>query len=205
MAMADLAALRAVLAREAARRARTGQLPGTVLPRLRLLTTAELLCPGAPPARAADAAGELAALCAALGQMLRRPAGWLAADLPPGPLPVLVRPALLQGAVLCWLRGALAGGAAAVRLCCQPAGGAAVLQLLGCGMAGDAAALWRRLAAEAGGHAVFLAGRTAGAAARLPAADGLPVRPVPAPADLLADRYSLPRLYLDGFCAEPER
>ena len=43
------------------------------------------------------------------------------------------------------------------------------------------------------------------AAVRLPAADGLPLRPAAAPADLLADRYSLPRLYLDGFCAEPEQ
>ena len=204
--MADLAALRAVLAREAARRARTGQLPGTVLPRLRLLTTAELLCPGgaARPRRRRrrGACGPVrrpgGRCCAA------PPAGWRL-TCPPGRCLSWCGLPCCRVAVLCWLRGALAGGAAAVRLCCQPAGGAAVLQLLGCGMAGDAAALWRRLAAEAGGHAVFFGGAdgwSGGAPARRRRPAGAPV---PAPADLLADRYSLPRLYLDGFCAEPER
>ena len=204
--MPDLAALRGALAAQAARRTLAGRLPGPVIPRLRLLTTAELLCPAPPPGRAVDAAAELAALCAAAGQTLRRRAGWLRADLCGGPAPVLARGALLQAAVLAWLRGALLAGAPGVRLGCRMAGGAAVIELAGGGdPRGDAAALLRRLAGEAGGGLLLTAGGAFGAALRLPAADGLPLCPAPCPGDLLADRYGLPRLYLDGFCAEPER
>ena len=204
--MPDLSTLRESLAGQAARRARAGLLPGPVLPRLRLLTTAELLCPAAPPACAADVAGELAALCGAASQMLRRRDGWLRAELCPGPLPVLARSALVQGAVLAWLRGALLCDAPQVHLCCRAAGGAAVIELQGgADPRGDAAALLNRLAGEAGGTLLAVAGERFCAAVRLPAADGLPLRPAPCPADLLADRYSLPRVYLDGFCAEPER
>lgn len=204
--MPDLTALRGALADQAARRALCGRRPGPVLPRLRLLTTAELLCPAPPPACAADAAGELDALCRAAAEMLRRRPGWLAARLDAGPLPVLARPALLQAAVLAWLRCALQAGADGVRLCCRAAGCAAVLELAGgADPRGDAAALLARLAGEGGGSAVFAARGRFAAAVRLPTADGLPLRPAAAPADLLADRYSLPRLYLDGFCAEPEQ
>ena len=69
---------------------------------------------------------------------------------------------------------------------------------------GDAAALLERLAREAGGTALFLAHGAFGAALRLPRADGLPMRRPARAEELLADRYALPRLYLDGFCAEPE-
>lgn len=204
--MPDLTTLRQCLAGQAARRARAGLLPGPVLPRLRLLTTAELLCPSAPPACAADAAGELAALCTTAREMLRRRTDWLRAELCPGPLPVLARGTLIQGAVLAWLRGALLTAAPQVSLCCRAAGGAAVLELQGgADPRGDAAALLTRLAGEAGGTLLTAAGEAFGAALRLPAADGLPLRPVPCPEELLADRYSLPRVYLDGFCAEPER
>ena len=75
--MAEFSHGREALAAQAARRALACRLPGPVLPRLRLLTTAELLCPAPPPGCASDAAGELSALCAAAGQMLRRPAFWL--------------------------------------------------------------------------------------------------------------------------------
>lgn len=167
--MSDLTALRAALAKEASRRARQGQLPGSLLGRLRLVTTAELLCPAPPPVCAADAAGELRALCLAAEQMLRRRSGWLQAEVCRGPLPVLARATLLQAAVLAWLRGALVCGAPGVLLCCRQAGG------------------------------------DFSAALRLPAADGLPLRPVPDPRELMTDRYGLPRMYLDGFCAEPER
>ena len=108
--------------------------------------------------------------------------------------------------MLAWLRCALQAGADGVRLCCRAAGCAAVLELAGgADPRGDAAALLARLAGEGGGSAVFAARGRFAAAVRLPAADGLPLRPAAAPADLLADRYSLPRLYLDGFCAEPEQ
>lgn len=204
--MPDFSSLRSALAGQAAHRARRGLAPGPVLSRLRLLTTAELLCPAPPPGRAADVPGELAALCDAAGRMLRRRAGWLQADLCPGPLPVLARGRLLQAAVLAWLRGDLLAGTPEVRLCCRAAGGAAILELQGgADPRGDAAALLRRLAGEAGGTLLSTAGRPFRAAVRLPAANGFPVRTPPCPAVLLADRYSLPRLYLDGFCAEPER
>ncbi len=204
--MSDLTALRAALAKEASRRARQGQLPGSLLGRLRLVTTAELLCPAPPPVCAADAAGELRALCLAAEQMLRRRSGWLQAEVCRGPLPVLARATLLQAAVLAWLRGALVCGAPGVLLCCRQAGGAAVLQLSGgIDPRGDTAALLRRLAREAGGTLLAAAGGDFSAALRLPAADGLPLRPVPDPRELMTDRYGLPRMYLDGFCAEPER
>ena len=58
-----------------------------------------------------------------------------------------------------------------------------------------------------GGDGTLLAaaGGDFSAALRLPVADGLPLRPVPDPRELMTDRYGLPRMYLDGFCAEPER
>ena len=200
--MQDLPALRRALADQAARRARLGQRPGPVLPRLRLLTTAELLCPGPPPARAADLCGELSALCAAAHQMLRRRPGWLDCSIAPGVLPVLARPALLQAAVLAWLRSALTAGSGGVCLDCRDTGSAALVTLRGGAGSGDASALMARLAAEAGGHAVFAAQPPFAAALRLPAADGLPLRPVRPAGELLADRYGLAQVYLDGFCAE---
>lgn len=203
--MSNFSALRQALAGQAARRTARGLPPGAVLPRLRLLTTAELLCPAAPPVCAADACAELEAVCSAARCMLRRRDGWLRFACADKVLPVLVRPALLQAAVLAWMRGALMAGADEVSLVCAEQGGAVRVSL--CGGAdphGDAAALLERLAREAGGTALFLARGAFGAALRLPRADGLPLRKPARAEDLLADRYALPRLYLDGFCAEPE-
>lgn len=203
--MPDFSALREALAGQAAHRSVRGLPPGTVLPRLRLLTTAELLCPGVPPVCAAEAGAEVEAVCLAAQQMLRRRDGWLRFACTDGPLPILARPALIQAAVLAWLRGALLAGADEVGLVCAGQGGAVHLSL--CGGAdprGDAAALLERLAQEAGGTALFLARGAFGAALRLPRADGLPLREPSRREELLADRYALPRLFLDGFCAEPE-
>lgn len=203
--MPDFSALRDALAGQAARRALLGQAPGPVLPRLRLLTTAELLCPAPPPACAADADAELAELCLAVQEMLRRRRGWLDWRAASACLPVLARPALLQAAVLAWLRGSLLDGSPGVRLACRAAPSAAVLELAGgADPRGDAAALLRRLAGEAGGCMLLASGPVFGAAVRLPAADGLPLRAPRPAAGLLADRYSLARVYLDGFCTEPE-
>lgn len=203
--MPDFSVLRQALAGQAARRSARGLPPGTVLPRLRLLTTAELLCPAVPPACAADACAELDALCRAAQGMLRRRGDWLCFVCAGGPLPVLARPALLQAAVLAWLRGALLAGAREVSLVCVPHNGAVHLSLSGgADPHGDAAALLERVAREAGGTAVFLARGAFGAALRLPPADGLPLRPAARAEELLTDRFALPRIYLDGFCAEPE-
>ena len=156
--MPNFTALREALAGQAARRSACGLPPGTVLPRLRLLTTAELLCPAVPPACAADACAEVEAVCLAARGMLRRRGSWLCFFCGDGPLPVLARPALLQAAVLAWLRCALQAGADGVRLCCRAAGCAAVLELAGgADPRGDAAALLARLAGEGGGSAVFAA------------------------------------------------
>ena len=203
--MPNFTALREALAGQAARRSACGLPPGTVLPRLRLLTTAELWCPAVPPACAAAACAEVAAACLAARGMLRRRGSWLCFFCGDGPLPVLARPALLQAAVLAWLRGALLAGAGEVSLVCDGQGGAVRLSLSGgADPQGDAAALLERLAREAGGTALFLAHGAFGAALRLPRADGLPLRRPSRAEELLADRYALPRLYLDGFCAEPE-
>lgn len=203
------AARRAALAEQAARRALSGLGPGAVLPRLRLATTAELLCPAPPPERALDLGGELEALFEAVRQAVRRRPGWLYAALPAAPLPVLVRPRLLQAAVLCVLRGALQNAAPAV-VVCQAQGSAALLCLRGgaAGAAqgrgrGDATPLLLRLAQQGGGTAVFTGSGGFSAVVRLPTAPGLPLC-VPAGAGaLLADRYSLPYQYLSGFCAGP--
>ena len=203
--MPNFSALREALAGQAARRSIRGLPPGAVLPRLRLLTTAELLCPAPPPACAADLRAEVEAVCLAVQRMLRRRDGWLCFVCGADALPVLARPALAQAAVLAWLRGALLAGAEEVSLVCAGQGDGVRLSLSGgADPQGDAAALLEHLAREAGGTALFLAHGAFGAALRLPRADGLPLRTAPRAEELLADRYALPRLYLDGFCAEPE-
>ena len=40
------------------------------------------------------------------------------------------------------------------------------------------------------------------AAVRLPLSPALPLREPPAPADLVLDRYSAAKVYLDGLCVE---
>ena len=42
------------------------------------------------------------------------------------------------------------------------------------------------------------------AAVRLPLSPALPLREPPAPADLVLDRYSAAKVYLDGLCVEDE-
>lgn len=110
--------------------------------------------------------------------------------------------ALLQGTVLTFLRGVLRSERrAAVRLAAQQ--GAAVLALQG-GRSGADARRPARAAAPLRGvchsHRQRSLGRR-GAAAALP---HLPLREPPAPADLVLDRYSAAKVYLDGLCVEDE-
>lgn len=196
---------RARLAEQAAARAARGAGPGALLPRLRLLTTAELLVPAAP-CGARDLDAELDALCTACRQAVRRRPGWLYAMLPAMPLPVALRPRLLQAAVLCMLRGVLRTPDAAAVVACRPCRGAVLFSLHGGAaraMPRDTTALLARLAAEAGGTAVFNAGAGFAACLRLPLAAGAP-RPCTQPGALLRDRFSLPYLYLAGYTAGPD-
>lgn len=190
--------LRAALAEQAARRG-----PRPVLPRLRLLTTAELLCPAAAPARALDLDAELAALCEALGEAVRRRPGWLYLAPAEILLPVAVRPRLLQAALLCFLREVLKTPDARAVIGCRAAGRAAVLTLRGGAGGGDTPALLRALAAEAGGCAVVACRSPFAAAVRLPLSPAM-LRPAVTAAELLADRCSLLYVYLSPYCAMPE-
>lgn len=194
------------LAEQAARRVRGGLDPGPVLGGLRLLTTAELLCPAPPPRRTVDAAGILEGVCAAVCAGVRRRAGWLYAMIPQKEeLPVMVTGRLLQAAVLCTLRGALCTGGSRAVVRCLPAKDAVLLCMRG-GAAtftpADTPLLWKRLAAQGGGAAVFGAGPVFTAAARLPLHAG-PALPCPSPEELLRDRYALPYVYLGEWFAQP--
>lgn len=198
--------IRARLAEQAARRELAGLDPQPVFGGLRLLTAAELLCPGPPPGKPVDTAAQLDALCRAVQSGVRRRPGWLYAMIPPGEsLPAAVRGRLLQAAVLCVLRGALrTGGSRAVVRCLAGSG-----SLLLCAQGGAAALtpadtvpLWKRLAVEGGGCAVFGAGPVFTAAARLPLAAGTPA-PCTEAETLLRDRYSLPYVYLGEWLARP--
>lgn len=185
---------RAALAAAAARGA-------DILPPLRLVLTAEALT-APPPNRALELNAELDALCAAVQELAACRVGWLYCCLAQVPLPAAVPRGLLQGVVLTFLRGVLRSeGAAVLRLIPQP--GAAVLALQGGAperMPGDLAALLHRC-----GPYVTAAhkGRFA-AAVRIALSPALPLREPPDPADLLLDRYSAPRVYLQGFCVEDE-
>lgn len=197
--------IRTRLAEQAARRRLAGLDPQPVLSGLRLLTTAELLCPVPPPQRPADAAAVLQALCRAVQEGVRRRAGWLYAMIPQEELPASVRPRLLQAAVLCALRGALCTGGSRAVVRCLPASGSLLLCVQG-GAAdltpADTVPLWKRLAAEGGGTAVFGAGPVFTAAVRLPLRAGIPGRSCGAQA-LLQDRYALPYVYLGEWFAHP--
>lgn len=194
------------LAEQAARRVRGGLDPLPVLGGLRLLTTAELLCPAPPPRRPTDAAGLLDALCAAVSGGVRRRAGWLYAMVPAGEeLPVAVQGRLLQAAVLCALRGALRTGGSRAVVRCLPEKNALLLCFRGGAVnltPADTVPLWKRLAAQGGGTAVFGAGPVFTAAARLPLCPGNPA-PCPAAGELLRDRYALPYVYLGEWFAQP--
>lgn len=185
---------RAALAAAAARGA-------DILSSLRLVMTAEALT--APvPAQALELNTELEVLCDACRELAACRGGWLylcpAGDVQPAALPR----GLLHGVVLSFLRGVLrSGGRAVIRV--LPHGEAAVLTLQGGRsdrMPGDLPALLHRC----GAYVTTGDGGRYAAAVRMAPAQGLPLREAPALAELLLDRYSAPRVYLQGFCVEEE-
>lgn len=185
---------RAALAAAAARGA-------DILSSLRLVMTAEALT--APvPAQALELNTELEVLCDACRELAACRGGWLylcpAEEVQPAALPR----GLLHGVVLSFLRGVLrSGGRAVIRV--LPYGEAAVLTLQGGRpdrMPGDLPALMHRC----GAYVTTGDGGRYAAAVRMAPAQGLPLREAPALAELLLDRYSAPRVYLQGFCVEEE-
>lgn len=185
---------RAALAAAAARGA-------DILSSLRLVMTAEALT--APvPAQALELNTELEVLCDACRELAACRGGWLylcpAEEVQPAALPR----GLLHGVVLSFLRGVLrSGGRAVIRV--LPYGEAAVLTLQGGRpdrMPGDLPALLHRC----GAYVTTGDGGRYAAAVRMAPAQGLPMREAPALAELLLDRYSAPRVYLQGFCVEEE-
>lgn len=185
---------RAALAAAAARGA-------DIVSSLRLVMTAEALT--APvPGLALELNTELEVLCDACRELAACRGGWLylcpAGDVQPAALPR----GLLHGVVLSFLRGVLrSGGRAVIRV--LPRGEAAVLTLQGGRpdrMPGDLPALLHRC----GAYVTTGDGGRYAAAVRLAPAQGLPLREAPALAELLLDRYSAPRVYLQGFCVEEE-
>lgn len=185
---------RAALAAAAARGA-------DILSSLRLVMTAEALT--APvPAQALELNTELEVLCDACRELAACRGGWLylcpAEEVQPAALPR----GLLHGVVLSFLRGVLrSGGRAVIRV--LPHGEATVLTLQGGRpdrMPGDLPALLHRC----GAYVTTGDGGRYAAAVRMAPAQGLPLREAPALAELLLDRYSAPRVYLQGFCVEDE-
>ena len=185
---------RAALAAAAARGA-------DIVSSLRLVMTAEALT--APvPAQALELNTELEVLCDACRELAACRGGWLylcpAEEVQPAALPR----GLLHGVVLSFLRGVLrSGGRAVIRV--LPHGEAAVLTLQGGRldrMPGDLPALLHRC----GAYVTTGDGGRYAAAVRMAPAQGLPLREAPALAELLLDRYSAPRVYLQGFCVEEE-
>lgn len=185
---------RATLAAAAARGA-------DILSSLRLVMTAEALT--APvPAQALELNTELEVLCYACRELAACRGGWLylcpAEEVQPAALPR----GLLHGVVLSFLRGVLrSGGRAVIRV--LPHGEATVLTLQGGRpdrMPGDLPALLHRC----GAYVTTGDGGRYAAAVRMAPAQGLPLREAPALAELLLDRYSAPRVYLQGFCVEEE-
>ena len=164
-----------------------------------LVLTAEALT-APPPPRALELNAELDALCAAVRELADCRAGWLYFCPAYAPLPAAVPRALLQGTVLTFLRGVLRSERrAAVRLAAQR--GAAVLALQGgdsARMPGDLPALLHRC----GAYVTATGSGFWAAAVRLPLSPALPLREPPAPADLVLDRYSAAKVYLDGLCVE---
>lgn len=185
---------RAALAAAAARGA-------DILSSLRLVMTAEALTAPAP-GQALELNTELEVLCDACRELAACRGGWLyfcpAEEVQPAALPR----GLLHGVVLSFLRGVLrSGGRAVIRV--LPHGGAAVLTLQGGRpdrMPGDLPALLHRC----GAYVTTGDGGRYAAAVRMAPAQGLPLREAPALAELLLDRYSAPRVYLQGFCVEEE-
>ena len=185
---------RAALAAAAARGA-------DILSSLRLVMTAEALTAPAP-GQALELNTELEVLCDACRELAACRGGWLylcpAEEVQPAALPR----GLLHGVVLSFLRGVLrSGGRAVIRV--LPHGEATVLTLQGGRpdrMPGDLPALLHRC----GAYVTTGDGGRYAAAVRMAPAQGLPLREAPALAELLLDRYSAPRVYLQGFCVEEE-
>ena len=160
------------LAETAARRAAAGQDSAPVLAGLRRLNLQLLLAPAPPPRRPQDLAGAAHAVCTAAQAAARRRPGWLYAMLPPNAVwPVRAHGALVQAALLAALRGVLAQGGQGVLRCAEQ-DGAVWLCFQGGAPRACTAALWRRLAQECGGAAVFGTGHVFTAAARLPLCGG---------------------------------
>ena len=133
-----------------------------------------------PGGAGCELCGTLQTLTGALTQCVRRRPGWLYAMFPSGiTCPVPARPALVQAAVLEALRPVLA---------CV---GQAVLPL------------WQALARQSGGAVVFDSGAQFAAAAFLPLCPGCRIQKSPSTQELLEDRFSLPYLFLSGYCAGP--
>lgn len=185
---------RAALAAAAARGA-------DILSSLRLVMTAEALTAPAP-GQALELNTELEVLCDACRELAACRGAWLylcpAEEVQPAALPR----GLLHGVVLSFLRGVLrSGGRAVIRV--LPHGEATVLTLQGGRpdrMPGDLPALLHRC----GAYVTTGDGGRYAAAVRMAPAQGLPLREAPALAELLLDRYSAPRVYLQGFCVEEE-
>ena len=186
--------------REEARRALAGLGPELVLPQLRAQTVQELLAQ--PGGAGCELCGTLQTLTGALTQCVRRRPGWLYAMFPSGiTCPVPARPALVQAAVLEALRPVLACGGQAV-LEVKPRSRAVLLCLRGGAPAG-VLPLWQALARQSGGAVVFDSGAQFAAAAFLPLCPGCRIQKSPSTQELLEDRFSLPYLFLSGYCAGP--
>ena len=174
--------------------------PGPVLPRLRAQTVQELLAQ--PGGAGCELCGTLQALTGALAQCMRRRPGWLYATFPQDvSCPVAARPALVQAAVLEALRPVLAcGGQAVLEVKPQPR---SVLLCLRGGAPAGVLPLWQALARQSGGAAVFGSWAQFAAAALLPVCPGCRIQKSPSTQELLEDRFSLPYLFLSGYCAGP--
>lgn len=181
-------------------RALAGLGPELVLPQLRAQTVQELLAQ--PGGAGCELCGTLQTLTGALTQCVRRRPGWLYVMFPSGiTCPVPARPALVQAAVLEALRPVLACGGQAV-LEVKPRSRAVLLCLRGGAPAG-VLPLWQALARQSGGAVVFDSGAQFAAAAFLPLCPGCRIQKSPSTQELLEDRFSLPYLFLSGYCAGP--
>ena len=155
-----------------------------------------------PGGAGCELCGTLQTLTGALTQCVRRRPGWLYAMFPSGiTCPVPARPALVQAAVLEALRPVLACGGQAV-LEVKPRSRAVLLCLRGGAPAG-VLPLWQALARQSGGAVVFDSGAQFAAAAFLPLCPGCRIQKSPSTQELLEDRFSLPYLFLSGYCAGP--
>ena len=103
--------------------------------------------------------------------------------------------AVLVGA-LAWI----GGGQAVLEV--KPRSRAVLLCLRGGAPAG-VLPLWQALARQSGGAVVFDSGAQFAAAAFLPLCPGCRIQKSPSTQELLEDRFSLPYLFLSGYCAGP--